>query len=82
MSHEYLRWRNTLSGPRCSSFIPQAHVVFKPNLGQQRKCENCTDSGIDGVLSVIYDVTRDSNAGELQVTLVTSYLLPSSFLPV
>ncbi|MEQ2203589.1 hypothetical protein XENOCAPTIV_001128 [Xenoophorus captivus] len=46
----------------------QAHVVFKPNLQQQRKCENCTGSAIDGVFSVKYDVTRDSNAGELQVS--------------
>uniref|UniRef100_A0A3Q2QG18 VIT domain-containing protein n=1 Tax=Fundulus heteroclitus TaxID=8078 RepID=A0A3Q2QG18_FUNHE len=45
----------------------KAHAVFKPNLQQQRKCENCTDSAIDGVFSVAYDVTRDSNAGELQV---------------
>ncbi|XP_036004735.1 inter-alpha-trypsin inhibitor heavy chain H2 [Fundulus heteroclitus] len=46
----------------------KAHAVFKPNLQQQRKCENCTDSAIDGVFSVAYDVTRDSNAGELQVS--------------
>lgn len=46
---------------------PQAHIVFKPNIQQQRKCDNCTDSAIDGVFTVKYDVTRDSNAGELQV---------------
>lgn len=34
---------------------------------QQRKCENCSGSAIDGIFSVKYDVTRDSNAGELQV---------------
>lgn len=45
----------------------QAHVVFKPNLQQQRKCDNCTGSAVDGVFTVKYDVTRDSNAGELQV---------------
>lgn len=47
---------------------PQAHIVFKPNLQQQRKCENCTGSAIDGVFTVRYDVNRDSNAGELQVS--------------
>uniref|UniRef100_A0A3P9PXZ4 VIT domain-containing protein n=1 Tax=Poecilia reticulata TaxID=8081 RepID=A0A3P9PXZ4_POERE len=39
----------------------KAHVVFKPNLHQQRKCENCSGSAIDGIFSVKYDVTRDSN---------------------
>lgn len=47
---------------------PQAHIVFKPSLQQQRKCENCTGSAIDGVFTVRYDVNRDSNAGELQVS--------------
>lgn len=47
---------------------PQAHIVFKPNLQQQRKCHNCTDSAIDGAFTVLYDVSRDSNAGELQVS--------------
>ncbi|KAM6962312.1 inter-alpha-trypsin inhibitor heavy chain H2 [Tautogolabrus adspersus] len=46
----------------------KAHIVFKPNLQQQRKCDNCTDSAIDGVFTVRYDVNRDSNAGELQVS--------------
>lgn len=47
---------------------PQAHIVFKPTLQQQRKCVDCTESAIDGVFTVKYDVTRDSNAGELQVS--------------
>uniref|UniRef100_A0A7N6B0J1 Inter-alpha-trypsin inhibitor heavy chain 2 n=1 Tax=Anabas testudineus TaxID=64144 RepID=A0A7N6B0J1_ANATE len=46
----------------------KAHIVFKPNLQQQRKCDNCTDSAIDGTFTVMYDVKRDSNAGELQVS--------------
>lgn len=45
----------------------KAHVVFKPTLQQQRKCENCTDSAVDGVFTVNYDVEREGNAGELQV---------------
>lgn len=47
----------------------KAHVVFKPTLQQQRKCENCTESAVDGVFTVTYDVERESNAGELQVRL-------------
>uniref|UniRef100_A0A4W5K4U3 Inter-alpha-trypsin inhibitor heavy chain 2 n=1 Tax=Hucho hucho TaxID=62062 RepID=A0A4W5K4U3_9TELE len=46
----------------------KAHVVFKPSLQQQRKCENCTTSAIDGIFTVKYDVLRDSNAGELHVS--------------
>lgn len=45
----------------------QAHVVFKPTLQQQRKCANCTDSAIDGTFTVVYDVNREGNTGELQV---------------
>ncbi|TSK13145.1 Inter-alpha-trypsin inhibitor heavy chain H2 [Bagarius yarrelli] len=43
----------------------KAHVVFKPSLQQQRKCSNCTESAVDGIFTVRYDVERDSNAGEL-----------------
>uniref|UniRef100_A0A671Y1R9 Inter-alpha-trypsin inhibitor heavy chain 2 n=1 Tax=Sparus aurata TaxID=8175 RepID=A0A671Y1R9_SPAAU len=53
---------------KLTSSKDKAHIVFKPNLQQQRKCDNCTGSAIDGVFSVQYDVTRDSNAGELQVS--------------
>lgn len=47
--------------------VAQAHVVFKPTLQQQRKCANCTDSAIDGTFTVVYDVNREGNTGELQV---------------
>ncbi|XP_067437287.1 inter-alpha-trypsin inhibitor heavy chain H2 [Thunnus thynnus] len=53
---------------RVTSSKDKAHIVFKPNLQQQRKCENCTGSAIDGVFTVRYDVKRDGNAGELQVS--------------
>lgn len=53
---------------KVTSTKDKAHIVFKPNLQQQRKCENCTGSAIDGVFVVKYDVNRDSNAGELQVS--------------
>lgn len=45
----------------------KAHVLFRPSLEQQRKCGNCTDSAVDGVFTVQYDVERESNAGELLV---------------
>uniref|UniRef100_A0A3Q4AV92 VIT domain-containing protein n=1 Tax=Mola mola TaxID=94237 RepID=A0A3Q4AV92_MOLML len=45
----------------------KAHVVFKPTYLQQRKCENCSETAVDGIFTVQYDVTRDNNAGELQV---------------
>ncbi len=47
----------------------KAHIVFKPTLQQQRKCVNCTESAVDGVFTVQYDVERESNAGELQVQM-------------
>ncbi|XDV25234.1 hypothetical protein PO909_029186 [Leuciscus waleckii] len=46
----------------------KAHIVFKPTLQQQQKCKNCTESAVDGVFTVKYDVERESNAGELQVS--------------
>ncbi|XP_007574610.1 inter-alpha-trypsin inhibitor heavy chain H2 [Poecilia formosa] len=62
----------------------KAHVVFKPNLHQQRKCENCSGSAIDGIFSVKYDVTRDSNAGELQVSdlYFVHFFAPSNLSPL
>uniref|UniRef100_A0A8C7W1W0 Inter-alpha-trypsin inhibitor heavy chain 2 n=1 Tax=Oncorhynchus mykiss TaxID=8022 RepID=A0A8C7W1W0_ONCMY len=53
---------------KLTSSKDKAHVVFKPSLQQQRKCENCTTSAIDGIFTVKYDVLRDSNAGELHVS--------------
>ncbi|TRY94511.1 hypothetical protein DNTS_003538 [Danionella cerebrum] len=62
----------------------KAHVVFKPTLQQQRKCENCTESAIDGVFTVNYDVERDSNAGELQVSdgHFVQFFAPSDLSPL
>nr|XP_046235574.1 inter-alpha-trypsin inhibitor heavy chain H2 [Scatophagus argus] len=69
---------------KVTSTKDKAHVVFKPNLQQQRKCENCTGSAIDGVFSVRYDVTRDSNAGELQVSdgHFVQFFAPSNLSPL
>ncbi|XP_077400614.1 inter-alpha-trypsin inhibitor heavy chain H2 [Vanacampus margaritifer] len=62
----------------------KAHVVFKPTLQQQRKCDNCTQSAIDGELSVKYDVKRDNNAGELQVSdgHFVHFFAPSNMSPL
>nr|XP_020468981.1 inter-alpha-trypsin inhibitor heavy chain H2 [Monopterus albus] len=62
----------------------KAHVVFKPTLQQQRKCENCSDSAIDGTFIVRYDVKRDSNSGELQVSdgHFVHFFAPSNFSPL
>ncbi|XP_035003901.2 inter-alpha-trypsin inhibitor heavy chain H2 isoform X2 [Hippoglossus stenolepis] len=77
-------------GSQFSDFIKvtsskdKAHVVFKPNLQQQRKCENCSGSAVDGVFTVKYDVTRDSNAGELQVSdgHFVHFFAPSNLSPL
>uniref|UniRef100_A0A8C9ZPU2 Inter-alpha-trypsin inhibitor heavy chain 2 n=1 Tax=Sander lucioperca TaxID=283035 RepID=A0A8C9ZPU2_SANLU len=69
---------------KVTSSKEKAHVVFKPNLQQQRKCDNCTGSAIDGVFTVKYDVTRDSNAGELQVSdgHFVQFFAPSNLSPL
>lgn len=62
----------------------KAHVVFKPSLQQQRKCSNCTDSAVDGVFTVQYDVERESNAGELLVSdgHFINFFAPSDLSPL
>ncbi|XP_028306619.1 inter-alpha-trypsin inhibitor heavy chain H2 [Gouania willdenowi] len=62
----------------------KAHIFLEPNLQQQRKCKNCTDSAINGVFTVKYDVTRDSNAGELQVSdgHFIHFFAPSNLSPL
>lgn len=62
----------------------KAHIVFKPSLQQQRKCFNCTDTAIDGVLAVKYDVKRDNNAAELQVSdgHFVHFFAPSNLSPL
>jgi len=69
---------------RITSSKDKAHIVFKPNLQQQRKCENCTGSTIDGVFTIRYDVKRDSNAGELQVSdgHFVQFFAPSNLSPL
>ncbi|XP_042367093.1 inter-alpha-trypsin inhibitor heavy chain H2 [Plectropomus leopardus] len=69
---------------KVTSSKDKAHIVFKPNLQQQRKCDNCTGSAIDGVFTVRYDVNRDSNAGELQVSdgHFVQFFAPSNLSPL
>ncbi|KAK7891843.1 hypothetical protein WMY93_023806 [Mugilogobius chulae] len=61
----------------------KAHIVFKPSLQQQRRCNNCTDSAVDGDLIVRYDVNRDSH-GELQVSdgHFVHFFAPSNLSPL
>ncbi|XP_076860769.1 inter-alpha-trypsin inhibitor heavy chain H2-like [Brachyhypopomus gauderio] len=62
----------------------KAHVVFRPSLQQQRKCANCTESAVDGVFTVQYDVERENNGGELQVSdgHVVHFFAPSDLSPL
>uniref|UniRef100_H3D523 Inter-alpha-trypsin inhibitor heavy chain 2 n=1 Tax=Tetraodon nigroviridis TaxID=99883 RepID=H3D523_TETNG len=61
-----------------------AHVVFKPPLQQQKKCPNCTETAVDGVFAVQYDVERAGNAAELQVSdgHFVQFFAPSNFPPL
>ncbi|XP_050813719.1 inter-alpha-trypsin inhibitor heavy chain H3-like [Gopherus flavomarginatus] len=43
----------------------KGHVSFKPTIDQQRTCENCSTSFLDGDFTIKYDVKRDS-PGNLQ----------------
>ncbi|KAM3587599.1 uncharacterized protein V6R79_009820 [Siganus canaliculatus] len=69
---------------KVTSTKDKAHVVFKPNLQQQRKCDNCSESAIDGVFTVLYDVNRDGAAGELQVSdgHFVQFFAPSNLSPL
>uniref|UniRef100_A0A4W4G796 Inter-alpha-trypsin inhibitor heavy chain 2 n=1 Tax=Electrophorus electricus TaxID=8005 RepID=A0A4W4G796_ELEEL len=62
----------------------KAHVVFHPSLLQQRKCANCTESAVDGVFTIQYDVERESNGGELQVSdgHFLHFFAPSNLSPL
>ncbi|KAI5617774.1 inter-alpha-trypsin inhibitor heavy chain H2 precursor [Silurus asotus] len=62
----------------------KAHVVFKPSLQQQRKCSNCTETAVDGVFTVQYDVEREGNEGELVVSdgHFIQFFAPSNLSPL
>ncbi|XP_069793283.1 inter-alpha-trypsin inhibitor heavy chain H3-like isoform X2 [Narcine bancroftii] len=57
----------------------KAHVSFKPTLEQQRKCQDCQDTVLDGDFIIRYDVHRDMSAGSIQV--VNGYFV-HHFAPV
>lgn len=61
-SFQLLRFRSK----EVSSF--QGHISFKPTLDQQRTCENCSQSLLDGDFIVKYDVKR-TTPDNLQVIL-------------
>ncbi|KAH0512367.1 Inter-alpha-trypsin inhibitor heavy chain H2 [Microtus ochrogaster] len=68
----YLHVPDTFEGhfqgvPVISKGHQKAHVSFKPTVAQQRKCPNCTETAVDGELVVLYDVSREEKAGELEV---------------
>ncbi|KAM7170452.1 inter-alpha-trypsin inhibitor heavy chain H3-like [Macrochelys suwanniensis] len=44
----------------------KGHVSFKPTIDQQRTCDNCSTSFLDGDFTIKYDVKRDS-PGNLQI---------------
>ncbi|KAM4677652.1 inter-alpha-trypsin inhibitor heavy chain H2 [Discoglossus pictus] len=50
----------------------KAHVSFKPTVDQQRECENCSSSAVDGSLSVRYDVQREKSS---EVQIFNGYFL-------
>uniref|UniRef100_A0A8C4VVG2 Inter-alpha-trypsin inhibitor heavy chain 2 n=1 Tax=Gopherus evgoodei TaxID=1825980 RepID=A0A8C4VVG2_9SAUR len=45
----------------------KAHVSFKPTVAQQRKCPTCSATAVDGDFVVMYDVHRETKAGELEI---------------
>ncbi|KAM9467432.1 inter-alpha-trypsin inhibitor heavy chain H2 [Clarias gariepinus] len=62
----------------------KAHVVFRPTIQQQRKCSSCSDTAVDGVLTVRYDVERENNGPELLVSNghFVNFFAPSLFSPL
>ncbi|XP_041059074.1 inter-alpha-trypsin inhibitor heavy chain H2 [Carcharodon carcharias] len=62
----------------------KAHVSFKPTLDQQRKCPNCSDSAIDGSIVVRYDVKRELNGGNIQISngYFAHFFAPSNLPPL
>ncbi|XP_076012711.1 inter-alpha-trypsin inhibitor heavy chain H3-like [Genypterus blacodes] len=45
----------------------KAHISFSPTMDQQRECEGCHGTLIDGDFIVKYDVKRVQNLGEIQI---------------
>ncbi|MBN3278728.1 ITIH2 inhibitor, partial [Polyodon spathula] len=69
----FVRALNSLGGHfegliKVTTSNQKAHVCFKPTLHQQRKCHNCSSTAVEGDFTVQYDVIRESNGGDLQVS--------------
>ncbi|KAK5872909.1 hypothetical protein PBY51_013567 [Eleginops maclovinus] len=45
----------------------KAHISFSPTLDQQRKCQGCEDTIIEGDFIIKYDVKRKKGLGEVQI---------------
>ncbi|GCB84165.1 hypothetical protein scyTo_0024735, partial [Scyliorhinus torazame] len=45
----------------------KAHISFKPTLEQQRKCQDCSETLLDGDFVIRYDVNRDLSSGGIQI---------------
>ncbi|KAK2105521.1 Inter-alpha-trypsin inhibitor heavy chain H2 [Saguinus oedipus] len=58
--------RQTLTGKGLEA--EAAHISFKPTVAQQRICPSCRETAVDGELVVLYDVSREEKAGELEVS--------------
>ncbi|XP_072328852.1 inter-alpha-trypsin inhibitor heavy chain H3-like isoform X2 [Scyliorhinus torazame] len=45
----------------------KAHISFKPTLEQQRKCQDCSETLLDGDFVIRYDVNRALSSGGIQI---------------
>ncbi|XP_070814508.1 inter-alpha-trypsin inhibitor heavy chain H3-like [Chaetodon trifascialis] len=45
----------------------KAHISFSPTLEQQRKCQSCEGTIIDGDFIIKYDVKREDSLGDVQI---------------
>uniref|UniRef100_A0A8C9TBE5 Inter-alpha-trypsin inhibitor heavy chain H3 n=1 Tax=Scleropages formosus TaxID=113540 RepID=A0A8C9TBE5_SCLFO len=60
----------------------KAHVSFSPTLEQQRTCPDCEGTLIDGDFFIKYDVKRDKDVGDIQVTLSNSSVTVTFLLQI
>ncbi|KAM9410096.1 inter-alpha-trypsin inhibitor heavy chain H3a [Pholidichthys leucotaenia] len=45
----------------------KAHISFSPTMDQQRKCQGCDGTLIDGDFIITYDVKREKDLGDIQI---------------
>ncbi|MBN3285616.1 ITIH3 inhibitor, partial [Polyodon spathula] len=58
----------------------KGHISFSPTVDQQRSCQLCQTSTIDGDFIINYDVNRDMPAGDIQISngYFVHYFAPSN----